>query len=71
MTQKNLILIAIKRWISPLEALRLAGTMKLSTRVGELRLEGYNIEDKWSDDGRYKVYRLANRRRRVYRMRPA
>ncbi len=58
MTQKNLILIALKRWISPIEALRLAGTMKLSTRVGELRLEGYNIEDKWSDDGWYKIYKL-------------
>ena len=58
MTQKNLILIALKRWISPLEALKQAGTMKLSTRVGELRLEGYNIEDKWSDDGRYKIYKL-------------
>ena len=61
MTQKNLILIALKRWISPLEALKQAGTMKLSTRVGELRLEGYNIEDKWSDDGRHKIYKLVSK----------
>jgi len=60
MTQKNLILIALQRWISPLEALKQAGTMKLSTRVGELRLEGYNIQSKWSDDGRYKVYRIVD-----------
>ena len=58
MTQKHLILIALKRWISPLEALKQAGTMKLSTRVGELRLEGHNIASKWSDDGRYKIYKL-------------
>ena len=56
--QKQLILLALKRWVSPLDALKQAGTMKLSTRIGELRLEGYNIDSKWSDDGRYKVYKL-------------
>jgi hypothetical protein len=60
--QKQLILLALKRWISPLDALKQAGTMKLSTRVGELRLEGYNIDSKWSDDGRYKMYRLMPRK---------
>lgn len=32
--------------------------MKLATRVGELRKIGYIIEDKWSVDRRYKLYRL-------------
>ena len=59
MNQRQRILQILSwRWISPLDALKQAGTMKLSTRVGELRLEGYNIDSKWSDDGRYKVYRL-------------
>lgn len=55
--QKQRILSALKNWISPADAFRLAGTMKISTRVGELRQEGYDIEDKWI--GRdYKMYRL-------------
>ena len=59
MNQRQRILQILSwRWISPLDALKQAGTMKLSTRVGELRLEGYNIDSKWSDDGRYKIYRL-------------
>ena len=58
MNQRQRILQILSwRWISPLDALKQAGTMKLSTRIGELRLEGYNIDSKWSDDGRYKVYR--------------
>ena len=59
MNQRQRILQILSwRWISPLDALKQAGTMKLSTRIGELRLEGYNIDSKWSDDGRYKVYKL-------------
>ena len=47
MTQQQMILKALKRWISPLDALREAGTMKLATRVGELRQAGYKIQDRW------------------------
>lgn len=56
-TQKQLILEALKNWISPVDALHKAGTMKLATRVGELRAEGYDIEDKWVNRD-YKMYRL-------------
>ena len=60
MTQRNLILKALKKWCSPLDALREAGTMKLATRVGELRLAGYKIQDRWCEANgkRFKTYRL-------------
>ena len=57
-TQRARILKALKRWISGLEALEQAGTMKLSTRVGELRKLGYDIESKWHITGDFKIYRL-------------
>lgn len=56
-TQKQRILEALRHWISPADAFRQAGTMKLATRVGELRAEGHDIESRWHDQG-YKVYRL-------------
>ena len=58
-TQKQLIIKALsKGWISPLDALKSAGTMKLSTRVGELKAEGYLILDKWHESKKYKMYRF-------------
>lgn len=58
-TQKQRILEALRHWISPADAFRQAGTMKLATRVGELRAEGYDIQSQWGECGRaYKVYRL-------------
>lgn len=52
MNQKDLIITACKkRWTSGLDALGAAGTMKLSTRLGEYRkslgLAGYVILDRW------------------------
>jgi hypothetical protein len=32
--------------------------MKLATRVGELRREGYIILDKWSAGRKFKLYRI-------------
>ncbi|HQT82477.1 MAG TPA: helix-turn-helix domain-containing protein [Ferrovaceae bacterium] len=59
MSQQQMILQALKRrWLSPLDALKECGTMKLSTRVGELRAKGYVINDKWSKDKRFKMYKL-------------
>ena len=57
-TQKQRILEALRHWISPADAFRQAGTMKLATRVGELRAEGHDIESKWEDHHGWKVYRL-------------
>lgn len=59
MTQKDLIVNRLRKgWCSPLDALYVAGTMKLSSRVGELRRAGYVILDQWSKDRRFKIYRL-------------
>jgi len=62
MTQQEAILKCLKKgWKSPLDALNEAGTMKLSTRVGELRRSGYIILDKWSEDRRFKLYKLVTK----------
>ena len=62
MSQNTLIAKALKRgWLSPLRALKVAGTMKLSTRVGELEKAGMKIQRRWAHDrktGKYwKEYR--------------
>ena len=57
-TQRARILKALKRWISGAEAFEQAGTLKLSTRVGELRKLGYDIESKWHFSNDFKIYRL-------------
>lgn len=60
-TQKQKIIECLKQgWKSPLDALYEAGTMKLSTRVSELRHEGYKINDVWHESGNYKLYRMEN-----------
>ena len=59
MTQQQAIINCLKSgWKSPLDALKLAGTMKLATRVGELRREGYIILDEWHESRKYKMYKL-------------
>ena len=59
MSQQETIIKCLKKgWKSPLDALNEAGTMKLATRVGELRKAGYIILDKWSQHRKYKLYRL-------------
>ena len=58
-TQRQMIIDCLKKgWISPLDALKYAGTMKLSTRVGELKKEGHIILDKWHPSKEYKLYKL-------------
>jgi hypothetical protein len=58
MTQHQIIVkLAKKRWISPLDAFKEGGGMKLSTRVGELRRAGYTILDKWHPSKSFKLYR--------------
>lgn len=59
-TQRTKIIKCLSKgkWVSPLDALREAGTMKLATRVGELRAQGYLILDKWHDSKEYKLYRM-------------
>ena len=49
MTQNEMILALLRtgKWISPLDALRECGTMKLATRISELRRKGYDIETRY------------------------
>ena len=59
MTQQQAIVQCLKKgWKSPLDALNETGSMKLSTRVGELRRAGYVILDKWHTSKKFKLYRL-------------
>ena len=58
MTQAQIIVkLAKKRWISPIDAFKEGGGMKLSTRVGELRRNGYTILDKWHPSKSFKLYK--------------
>ena len=58
-TQRQDIIKALKTgWITPLDALKQAGTMKLATRVGELRQQGYVILDRWHESKKFKEYKL-------------
>ena len=49
MTHKDMILELLRtgKWISPIDAFRECGTMKLATRIGELRRDGYEIETQY------------------------
>jgi hypothetical protein len=58
MSQYEIIVkLAKKRWISPIDAFTNGGGMKLSTRVGELRKNGYLILDKWHPSKKFKLYK--------------
>lgn len=59
MTQQAAIIKCLKKgWKSPLDALYECGSMKLSTRVGELRQAGFVIESKWHKSKKFKIYRI-------------
>lgn len=61
MTQRQAILKRLRKgWTTGLEALHAAGTMKLATRVSELRRDGYVVVDRWVEQGgkRFKSYRI-------------
>jgi hypothetical protein len=59
-TQKKTILRHLDRGytLTGLQALGLCGSMKLSTRISELRTEGHPISDRWieKDGKRFKEY---------------
>ncbi len=60
MTQHEQLAKILRVWISPIEALEKVGTMKLATRIGEMRRAGYEIQDRWieANGKRFKAYRL-------------
>ena len=60
MTQNQSILKRLKRgWATPLDILKDCGSMKASTRIGELRMAGHTVIDKWVElnGKRFKSYR--------------
>ena len=61
MTQHQHLAKVLRAWTTPVEALAKVGTMKLATRVGEMRRAGYVIHDKWveANGKRFKAYKLA------------
>jgi hypothetical protein len=58
--QQSIIKRLRKGWTTGLDALQTCGTMKLATRVSELRRDGYTVLDKWveAEGKRFKAYRL-------------
>lgn len=61
-SQRETIVKRLKRgWTTGLDALYDCGTMKLATRVSELRDQGVNVIDKWvrQNGKRFKAYRIA------------
>lgn len=61
-SQRQLLIEVLKKgWVSPLDALKYAGSMKLSTRVGEYKREGYVIIDKWHPSRKYKLYKMVSK----------
>lgn len=61
-TQRQLLINQLRKgWISPLDALKYAGSMKLATRVGEYRREGYVILDKWHPSRKFKLYKMVTK----------
>ena len=63
MTQKDqLHKIMRRRWVTGLDALKLAGCLSLSQRCGELRRAGVNVVSRWVHVGRSGL-RPTNRQR--------
>ena len=50
LTQNNKLAGAMRRrWVSPLDAFRLCGTLRFSGRVMELKAMGYTLAERWAD----------------------
>jgi len=68
MTQRTDIVKRLRRgWCTGLQALHSCGTMKLATRVGEIKSEligtGYEVIDRWIEENgkRFKSYRIVKK----------
>lgn len=61
MNQQSLIIKRLRKgWCTGLQAVHDCNTLKLATRVSELRKAGYTVPDKWVEVNgkRFKAYRL-------------
>ena len=64
MNQNNKLLEMMKSgWVSPLDALKWAGSFRLSARVSDLKEMGHDLESKWVLDPetgkRWKSWRVS------------
>lgn len=59
-SQKQAVLSHLKEYgsITPLEALKLYGCLRLGARISDLRDEGYEITTDIAEGKRYAIYRL-------------
>lgn len=47
-TQVSQLIEAMKsRWVTPLDAQSICGTMRFSARVLDIKLAGYSVEERW------------------------
>ena len=61
LNQKQSIVKRLRKgWCTGLQAVYDCGSLKLASRVSELRRDGHIVIDKWIDQGgkRFKAYRL-------------
>jgi len=59
--QDRLLIVLKQQWITPVDALNLAGCLSLSQRCGDLRRAGVVVLDKWvqlPNGKRIKAYRV-------------
>jgi hypothetical protein len=63
-SQKQAVLSHLKEYgsITPLEALKLYGCLRLGARISDLRDEGYKITTDIAEGKRYAIYRLEKQR---------
>lgn len=66
MSQNSQLISLMKRkWVTPLDALKHCGSMRLAARVHDLRMQGINVVDRWveRDDTRFKAYKIIGTKR--------
>ena len=66
MSQTSQLISLMKRkWVTPQDALKHCGSMRLAARVHDLRMQGINVIDRWveRDDTRFKAYKIIGTQR--------
>jgi hypothetical protein len=70
---QRLVELLLEQWVSPLDAMKEAGCMRLAARINDIRNDPdiprfYKLEDRWAhtknkfgDKIKYKEYRLVKR----------
>jgi hypothetical protein len=59
LSKMDLMIRRLKRgWASGLDIVQEVGSMKLTSRITDIRRMGYEVADKWSEGRAYKLYRI-------------